>query len=188
MDASSKPDKAAAPRKSELAKIAYRLIASHGLEGFPIRQVASAAGIDNGTLHYHFPSKQVLVRGVVDCLLEDLRTSRADGNDTVPETALAQLRQEFDDLEVRLHQNQEQLIVLTELFVHARRSPEIADALRPLQDGWRSHVMSILERGKAERVFRPELDAALTATSVMAEFYGILFEGLCWWMRRDWTD
>ena len=59
-------------RKSELVQIAYRLIAQNGLEGFRIRQVAAEAGIDNGTLHYHFPSKEALILGVVDYLMEDL--------------------------------------------------------------------------------------------------------------------
>jgi AcrR family transcriptional regulator len=53
-------------RKSELVEIAYRLIAQNGLEGFRIRQVATEAGIGNGTLHYHFPSKEALILGVVD--------------------------------------------------------------------------------------------------------------------------
>jgi AcrR family transcriptional regulator len=178
MNEPAKSNKVAASRKRELAKIAYQSIATHGLEGFRIRQVASAAGIDNGTLHYYFPSKTDLVRGVVDYLLEDLKTSWAGGTAAVPGTALAQLRREFEDFEVRLQQNPGQWIVLTELFVHARRNPEIAEALRPLRDGWRFHIMSILERGKAEGMFRADLDAPVTATSVMAEFHGILFEGL----------
>jgi AcrR family transcriptional regulator len=64
-------------RKTELVEIAYRLIAQNGLEGFRIRQVAAEAGIDNGTLHYHFPSKDALIIGVVDYLIEDLRNNRA---------------------------------------------------------------------------------------------------------------
>ena len=60
-------------RKTDLVEIAYRLIAQNGLEGFRIRQVAAEAGIDNGTLHYHFPSKDALILGVVDYLIEDLK-------------------------------------------------------------------------------------------------------------------
>ena len=60
-------------RKRELVEIAYRLIADNGLEGFRIRQVAAAANMDNGTLHYHFPSKEALIQGVVDHLVRDLK-------------------------------------------------------------------------------------------------------------------
>jgi len=44
----------------------YGLIAQNRPEGFRIRQVAAEAGIDNGTLHCHFPSKEALILGVVD--------------------------------------------------------------------------------------------------------------------------
>jgi hypothetical protein len=50
--------------------------------------------------------------------------------------------------------------------------------LRSRRPGWRSHITRILERGKVEGVFRPELDTAVTGKSVIAEFHGILFEGL----------
>ena len=105
-------------RKSELVEIAYHLIAQHGLEGFRIRQVAAEAGIDNGTLHYHFPSKEALILGVVDYLMEDLRNNRAVGKDAEP-TALDELRLEFEDIRLRLHRTPEQFIVLSDLAVRS---------------------------------------------------------------------
>ena len=74
-------------RKRQLVEIAYRLIADKGLEGFRIRQVAAAASMDNGTLHYHFPSKEALIQGVVDYLVRDLETNRAPGNKNGRQTA-----------------------------------------------------------------------------------------------------
>jgi len=84
-------------RKCEIVEIAYRLIAEKGLEGFRIRQVASAAGIDNGTLHYHFPSKEALVRGAVEFLIRDLETNRVRENTDALPSALNELRAEFED-------------------------------------------------------------------------------------------
>ena len=103
-------------RKSELVEIAYRLIAQNGLEGFRIRQVAAGAGIDNGTLHYHFPSKEALILGVIDYLMEDLKNNRAVGKHAEP-TALDELRLEFEDIHWRLHRTPEQFIVLSDLAV-----------------------------------------------------------------------
>lgn len=87
-------------RKLGLVRIACELIANKGFEGFRIRQVAAAAGIDNGTLHYHFPSKQALIRGVVDYLLEEFRTSSVKQNRRQGLTGLGQLRREFENLRV----------------------------------------------------------------------------------------
>jgi AcrR family transcriptional regulator len=130
-------------RKSELVEIAYRLIAKHGLEGFRIRQVAAEAGIDNGTLHYHFPSKEALILGVVDYLMEDLQNNRAVRKDAEP-TALDELRLEFEDIRLRLHRTPEQFIVLSDLAVRSWRDPVVAKMFRKLDDGWHAHLVAML--------------------------------------------
>jgi AcrR family transcriptional regulator len=66
-------------------------------EGFRIRQVAAEAGIDNGTLHFHFPTKEALIHVVVDYLTEDLKNNRAAWKDAEP-SALDELRMEFEDI------------------------------------------------------------------------------------------
>jgi AcrR family transcriptional regulator len=163
-------------RKRELVRIAHKLIASKAFEGFRIRQVAAAAGIDNGTLHYHFPSKQDLIRSVVDYLLEELRISRLkqDGGQTL--TGLGQLRREFEDLRVRLGEVPEQFTVMTELFVHAQRHPEVARVLRQFEESWKNHVLGILESGIRDGSIRADLDADATASALMTQFTGIIYQ------------
>ena len=165
-------------RKPELVRIAYKLIASKGFEGFRIRQVAAAAGIDNGTLHYHFPSKQELIRSVVDYLLEELRTRRLKQNEGQTLTGLGQLRREFEDLRVRLGEVPEQFTVMTELFVHAQRHPDVARVLRRFEKSWRNHLIDILEFGMRDGTFRADLDADRTARALMAQFTGIIYQSL----------
>lgn len=163
-------------RKRELVRIAYKLIAEKGFEGFRIRQVAAAAGIDNGTLHYHFPGKQDLIRGVMDHLLEELRTSRLKQNEGQTSTGLGQLRQEFEELRVRLREVPEQFTVMTELFAHAQRHPDVARVLRRFEEGWRNRVLSILESGMKDGSFRTDLEADATANALTAQLTGITYQ------------
>ncbi|MGB2890729.1 MAG: TetR/AcrR family transcriptional regulator [Candidatus Acidiferrales bacterium] len=172
----SSKTRGAEDRKGELVRIAYKLIASKGFEGFRIRQVAVAAGIDNGTLHYHFPSKQELIRSVVDYLLEKLRTRRIKENDGQTLTGLDQLRREFEDLRVRLGEAQEQLIVMTEVFVHGQRHPDVARVLGRFEESWRDHILAILESGMRDGSFRPDLDAHATTRALMAQLMGIVHQ------------
>jgi AcrR family transcriptional regulator len=79
--------------------------------------------MDSATLHYCFPTKEALIQGVVQYLIEDLRSSRAAPGKH--ESALALLRAEFADIRLRLKQSPEQLAVLTELAV-------VPGAIRPL--------------------------------------------------------
>ena len=162
-------------RKSELVEIAYRLIAQNGLEGFRIRQVAAEAGIDNGTLHYHFPSKEALILGVVDYLMEDLQNNRAVWKDA-GQTALDELRTEFEDIRLRLRHTPEQFIVLRDLAVRSWRDPVVAKIFRKLDDGWHAHLVAMLERGIQQGIFRNNLNVPLCARAMMVALRGIGYQ------------
>jgi AcrR family transcriptional regulator len=162
-------------RKAELVEIAYRLIARNGLEGFRIRQVAAEAGIDNGTLHYHFPSKDALILGVVDFLMEDLRNNRAVSKGA-EQTALDELHMEFEDIRLRLHRTPEQFIVLSDLAVRSWRDPVVAKMFKKLDDGWHVHLVALLERGIRQGIFRNNLNVPLCARTIMVALRGIGYQ------------
>ena len=162
-------------RKTDLVEIAYRLIAQNGLEGFRIRQVAAEAGIDNGTLHYHFPSKDALILGVVDYLMEDLKNNRAVSKSAEP-TALDELHMEFEDIRLRLHRTPEQFIVLSDLAVRSWRDPVIAKMFRKLDEGWLVHLVALLERGVRQGIFRKNLNVPLCARAIMVALRGIGYQ------------
>jgi AcrR family transcriptional regulator len=162
-------------RKRELVEIAYRLIAQNGLEGFRIRQVAAEAGIDNGTLHYHFPSKEALIHGVVEYLMEDLQNNRAVQNDADP-SARDELHVEFEDIRLRLRRTPEQFIVLSDLAVRSWRDPVIAKMFRKLDDGWHAHLVGLLKRGIRQSAFRKNLNVPLCARAIMVALRGIGYQ------------
>src|SRR4030088_693504 len=51
-------------RRQELVVAAFNLIAEHGFEGLRTRDVAAEVGVNIATLHYYFPTKESLIRGV----------------------------------------------------------------------------------------------------------------------------
>jgi AcrR family transcriptional regulator len=163
-------------RKRELMEIAYRLIANNGLEGFRIRQVAAAASLDNGTLHYHFPSKETLIQSVVEYLLQDLQTNRCDQGTSENRTALDELHLEFEDIRIRLHESPEQFIVLSELAIRSWRDPSIAEMFKRLDDGWYAHLQALLKRGVKQGLFRKDLDVEPCARAIMVALRGIGYQ------------
>jgi AcrR family transcriptional regulator len=94
------------------------------VKGLRTREVARRVGINIATLHYYFPSKEVLISGVVEHLLQILRQPEV----SIPASAAAleRLRGEFADISVRVAKSPEQLKVLTELAVRAWRDPSKA--------------------------------------------------------------
>src|SRR6516162_11359527 len=123
----SKPERRtrAQDRRAELVRIAFGLIADKGFEGFRWREVAAQAGINNATLHYYFPTKEDLIRGVVEYLVQEFSNNRATAV-SKESGAAEELRCEFEDVGIRMRESPEQFVVMTELAVRASRDPAIA--------------------------------------------------------------
>src|SRR5438067_8616181 len=54
-----------ADRRRALTGAAYQRIAAEGFEGLRTRDVAADVGVNIATLHYYFPTKEALIRGVI---------------------------------------------------------------------------------------------------------------------------
>jgi AcrR family transcriptional regulator len=158
-------------RKSELVQIAFDQIAAKGFEGLRFQEVAKQAGINNATLYYHFPSKEALIQGVVDFLMEGLKTPLASPDQGGG--ALSELRELFENTRRRLARNPAFFIVSTELALRARRDPVVDKIGKGRDDFWARHITAVLKRGMAEGVFRRNLDVNTTVTALMAQLKGI---------------
>src|SRR5690349_18581880 len=52
-------------KRRALVLAAYARIARHGFEGLRTRDIAADVGINIGTLHYYFPTKETPIRAAV---------------------------------------------------------------------------------------------------------------------------
>ena len=62
-------------RRQELVRAAFQLIAKNGFEGLRTRDVADLVGVNIATLHYYFPTKESLIRGVLEHAMGRFRTT-----------------------------------------------------------------------------------------------------------------
>jgi AcrR family transcriptional regulator len=159
-------------RRRQLTRVASRLIAENGIEGLRTRDIAAAAKINIATLHYHFPTKEALVQAVVAELIDQFRSARS-AHQEPHRSALEELRLEMQDVRTRLTSAQEQLAVLTELSIRARRDPALARIVRRMDKGWHRQLSGILQRGKDAGEFRRDLDTARAASAIMTQLRGL---------------
>lgn len=65
-----------APKADEILDVTQTLVQQHGYHGFSFRDVAKAVGIKSASVHYHFPTKELLgatlARRYTDRVLEHL--------------------------------------------------------------------------------------------------------------------
>ncbi len=160
-----------AERRQQLVLVAYRLIAEKGFEGLRTRDVADQVGINHATLHYHFPTKEDLIKGVVDYLIQKFSSPHM-GSATGDRSAMELVRGEFAEVR-QFHKEPGMLVVLEELSLRALRDQTIAKLLDDMEKGWRSYLIETLQRGVQQGAFRPDLDVDLAASVIMTVIKGI---------------
>src|SRR5437870_12049688 len=64
-------------RRQELVQAAFNQIAERGFEGLRTREVAAEVGVNIATLHYYFPTKEALIRAVLDHAMGRFRSTLA---------------------------------------------------------------------------------------------------------------
>lgn len=158
-------------RKTEIVAAAIDSIARLGFEGLRVRDVAQQVGINNATLHHHFPTKTALVAAVVEVFVA--RFSAAKGK-TVGATSTERLEHYKANVRQAMQRAPETFIVMNELLVRANRDPEIAALLAPSQRAWRDHILQLLSgtelpdsevQDSAQRCVRELLGTSLDMSS-----------------------
>src|SRR5215831_13655333 len=114
-----------ADRRHALVAAAFQRIASEGFEGLRTRDVAADVGVNIATLHYYFPTKEALIRGVIGHAMQRFQaTMPAEGSPG------DQLSGHLRALAALLKEDQQLWTVLGELVLRAPRDPDLAQVFR----------------------------------------------------------
>jgi AcrR family transcriptional regulator len=155
-------------RRQALVEAAYARIAEAGFEGLRTRDVAAEVGINVATLHYHFPTKEALIRGVVAHAMRKFAA-------TLPRegTPADQLRGHLRALRRLLRDEPPLFAVLGELALRAPRDPTIAAIVGNMDDGWQRTVESLVRRGVEQGSLDRDLDPDKGASLLVAAIKGV---------------
>jgi len=156
------------PRKDALVAAAYQEIATRGFEGLRTREVAAAVGVNIATLHYYFPHKEDLIRGVVAYAMGRFRSTLGGAG-----TAEDQLRSHFAGLRRLAREEPELFAVMAELAIRGVRDRAIRDILGKTDDVWHAMLRTLLRRAQGEGSAVPRaLDADGMAAVIVATLKG----------------
>ncbi|MBO0746093.1 MAG: TetR/AcrR family transcriptional regulator [Candidatus Dormibacteraeota bacterium] len=157
------PRVAADERRQALVRAAYHQIAARGFEGLRTREVAQQVHLNVATLHYYFPTKESLIRGVVEHAMSRFQTTLAPHGRPGDElrahlVAVATLLREEPDLGQ----------VMAELALRSARDPSIQAILGDTSQTWQRGVRILLRRAAAAARIRPELDSDGAAALIVS--------------------
>src|SRR3989442_1825730 len=108
-------------RQEELVAAAYGLGATRGFEGLRPRDVAGAVGLNVATLHYYYPTKEALIRGVVGHAMGRFRSTLSPAG-----SPGEQLRAHLGGLRRLARDEPDLFAVMGELAFRAGPDPAIA--------------------------------------------------------------
>ncbi len=129
-----------ADRKAAIIDAAIERIVKLGFAGLRVRDVAQDVGINNATLHHHFPTKAALVGAIVQRFVAQFSVEGGVPPEGALEDRLAAyvaLRQE------QMRRTPATFIVLNELLVLASRDDEVCRVMAGMQNEWRSYLVAV---------------------------------------------
>ena len=147
---------------------AFRRIASEGFEGLRTRDVAADVGLNVATLHYYFPTKEALIRGVVGHAMSRFRTTLEPAG-----TPGGRLAAHFSGVR-RLYRDEPELFaVMGEVAQRAARDPAIAAIFKDMSETWHAALRGLLKRAQAEGAIDQKLEPDAVASLVIATLRGM---------------
>ncbi|TME20565.1 MAG: TetR/AcrR family transcriptional regulator [Chloroflexi bacterium] len=150
-------------RRQQLVLAAYREIAERGFEGLRTREVAAEVGVNIATLHYYFPTKESLIRAVLDHAMGRFRTTLAPHGSPAD-----QLRNYLRATRKLMLDEPELGAVMAELALRSIRDDSIGSILNEMYDVWHVTLRGLLRRAVKEGKLRPEADSDAVAALIIA--------------------
>jgi len=150
-------------RRHALVEAAFRQIAERGFEGLRTREVAAAAGVNIATLHYYFPTKEALIRGVVAHAMGRFRSTLAPHGS--PDD---QLVNHLKSVRALMRKEPEVGTVMGELSLRSARDASLARILRETNDAWHQTLRGLLRRAVSSGHLPSDFDTDEAAALIVA--------------------
>src|SRR5947207_7459247 len=150
-------------RQQALGRAAFNQIAERGFGGLRTREVAAGVGLNIASLHYYFPTKEALIRGVVAHAMDRFRSTLAPHGSPAD-----QLRNHLRAVRKLLREEPQVSAVMGELALRSARDPSLAQIMRETYDAWHRTLRGLLKRAARDEQLAPELDSDDVAALIMA--------------------
>jgi AcrR family transcriptional regulator len=150
-------------REQALVQAAFNQIAERGFEGLRTREVAAGVGLNIATLHYYFPTKEALIRGVVAHAMNRFRSTLAPHGSPAD-----QLRNHLRAVRKLLRDEPEVGAVMGELALRSARDPSLARIMGEAYQAWHETLRGLLRRAARDGHLARQLDNDDVAALIMA--------------------
>jgi len=149
-------------RRAQLTVAAYKVVSQKGYNSFTIADIAQAAGLSVGLIHYYFKNKQELLLHVFKETQNDVSRHLQAELAKAPDPQ-GKLEIFIDESFLLFQREKDYFYLLFEFWTEINRNKAIEKMVQRLYQAYREELSAILKNGIREKVFR-ELDIQYTAT------------------------
>lgn len=169
----AKPGPRSLERQERLVAAGYRAMVRSGMAGARTRDIAAEAGITVATLHYYFPTKDDLVRAVLEHTIRErmLGPLRLDAD---WQDGLAALRTMLTGLQRQAEAEPGHFRLLHEMVWTSHEDPVVHDMIAETHGEWHQTITGWLETGRKEGRVRGDLDTRTVAAMIMYIVMGMV--------------
>ena len=164
------------PRKAdarqELIDVAVRIIAENGIDALRIEDVCEQVGVTKGSLYWHFPDRQGLIRAAMFEQLRRLSEERLESLDGAIDSATSRdeyllkvttsFADPFDSQEADARWQR------WEMLATSRRDPELLEMMAEIQRRHQHYLTSVVTKARERGILRSDADPAAVAAAITA--------------------
>ena len=153
----------------KILQAAFTVLSRQGYEHTSIKDIAEAAGVAQGLVHYYFKSKQQLVLAVLMAVCSKMELQGAEGE--------AGARAAFDNFKALLKSNRETHALYLQLISVGFHDSEVGAGVLEFMRTDRGHVEALARQVLAQREVDPAPAPAI-ASVVWGAILGIMVQNL----------
>lgn len=163
----AKQGQRAEQRREQLVVAGYRVMVRAGMANVRTREIATEAGITVATLHYYFPTKQDLVRAVVEHAIRERIIVPVAEYATTDSEGLQWLGEMLAGLREQAERDPGHFRLLHEMIWASHDDPELRALLESWHGHWHEGVASCLRNGQRDGTVRADLEPSTSAQLIV---------------------
>jgi AcrR family transcriptional regulator len=161
--------------RAQVIDAAITVLADKGITRTSVQEIADAAGISKGSVHYHFANKEELLERVLERCFERLEV-RVREVFELPGSPLERMNRALYEMWAVRRDGEPEVRVLSELQVLARQNPTIRKAFAAQMRKARQQIIDVGLKQLLEMGLKPRVPVEVLPRMLIAKLDGLALQ------------
>jgi len=173
-------------KREKILRAALNVFARQGIGNFRMIDIAEKAHIGKGTIYEYFPSKDQLIVGAFNLIIQDYEQNFVGRTDNLSDP-IEKIKTFFAVTCEFFGSRRERLDVMFDLWVAGiprRGKKPLFDDMNKMYNYMKRWLAAIIDEGVAQGMFKP-VESSFVASMIIAVLDGLLFQAVLGLIKLD---